>query len=48
MRQKIENKVITPSYIHMHEQVANIFTKGLTDQYFWTLKYKLSMIVYYA
>ncbi|CAN6458694.1 unnamed protein product [Victoria cruziana] len=48
VRQKIENKELTPSYVTSKDQVADILTKGLTGQQFWHLKHKLNMILDHA
>lgn len=40
VKQKIEDKVLT-TYIRSHEQVADIFTKWLNGQHFWTLKHNI-------
>ncbi|CAN6444068.1 unnamed protein product [Victoria cruziana] len=48
VRQKIEDKELVPSYIPSYEQVADVFTKGLTGQHFWSLKRKLNMVLDHA
>jgi hypothetical protein len=44
IRQKVEDGIISPSYIPTSQQVADLFTKGLTGEHFWALKNKLCMI----
>ncbi|CAN6470593.1 unnamed protein product [Victoria cruziana] len=48
VRQKIEDKELVPSYVPSYEQVADVFTKRLTEQHFWSLKRKLNMVLDHA
>uniref|UniRef100_A0A5K1A4K1 Reverse transcriptase Ty1/copia-type domain-containing protein n=1 Tax=Nymphaea colorata TaxID=210225 RepID=A0A5K1A4K1_9MAGN len=48
IRQKVEEAEILPTYISTSEQIADLFTKGLTGQHFWDLKNKLCMIKSHA
>ncbi|CAN6455520.1 unnamed protein product [Victoria cruziana] len=48
VRQKIEDKELVPSYVPSYEQVADVFTKGLTGQHFWSLKRKLNIVLDHA
>jgi hypothetical protein len=48
IRQKIEDKEVEPAYIPTADQVADLFTKGLTSVKFWFLKGKLSMVQHHA
>ncbi|KAF3782510.1 Copia protein [Nymphaea thermarum] len=43
IRQKVEEGEILPMYRPTSEQIADLFTKGLTGQHFWELKNKLCM-----
>ena len=44
VRKKVEEKEIEPMFVRTDEQVADIFTKGLTKDKFWFLKSKLFMV----
>ena len=44
IKQKIADKEIEPVYVSSEDQVADMFTKGLTSQCFWYLKNKLYMV----
>ena len=44
IRQKVEDKEIEPHFISTEDQVADLFTKGLTKNKFWFQKNKLSMV----
>ncbi|XP_049932797.1 uncharacterized mitochondrial protein AtMg00810-like [Nymphaea colorata] len=48
VRQKVEDKEIQPIYVRTDEQVADLFTKGLTKERFWFLKGKLYMVQNHA
>ena len=48
IRQKVEDKEIVSQHIRTENQVADLFTKGLTKHQYWFLKSKLSMVKHHA
>jgi hypothetical protein len=44
IRQKVEMKEIELRHVRTEDQVADLFTKGLTGHQFWYLKSKLYML----